>query len=132
MIIAFAGPITNLIIILIYLLFDVSTFGLSREMIIYSNMIIGLFNLLPLYPLDGGRIIKNILHITFGLKKAIIYTNKVSNAVMIILTAISSIAILYFQNIAILLIIIYLWYLIIKQNKRYATKMRIYKAIEST
>ncbi len=132
MIIAFAGPITNLIIILIYLLFDVSTFGLSREMIIYSNMIIGLFNLLPLYPLDGGRIIKNILHITFGLKKAIIYTNKVSNAVMIILTAISSIAILYFQNIAILLIVIYLWYLIIKQNKRYATKMRIYKAIEST
>lgn len=132
MIIAFAGPITNLIIILIYLLFDVSTFGLSREMIIYSNMIIGLFNLLPLYPLDGGRIIKNILHITFGLKKAIIYTNKASNAVMIILTGISSIAILYFQNIAILLIIIYLWYLIIKQNKRYATKMRIYKAIEST
>ena len=51
---------------------------------------------------------------------------------MIILTAISSIAILYFQNIAILLIVIYLWYLIIKQNKRYATKMRIYKAIEST
>ena len=83
------------------------------------NLLILMFNLLPIYPLDGGRIIKSIIHIFLGRKTAIIVTNKIENCLIIIITIIGSIAIFYFENISIFLIIIYLWLLVIQENKRY-------------
>lgn len=56
--------------------------------------------------------------------------NKLSNAIVIALTAISSITILYFKNIAILFIVIYLWYITIKENKKYNIKKGVYDAIQ--
>ena len=62
------GPITNLIVILITLHMNMNVFlGL---MVVYSNLLLMVFNLLPIYPLDGGRIIKGILHIYLGKIKA--------------------------------------------------------------
>ena len=55
------------------------------------------------------------------------YINKISNFYMIILTMIGSVAIYYFKNIAILIILGYLWYLVIKENKKILLKR---KAIE--
>ena len=78
-----------------------------------------IFNLIPIYPMDGGRILKEVLHIYLGLEKARKYTNKIANATVIILTAISSVAILYLKNIAIVIIIGYMWYLVVMENKRY-------------
>lgn len=131
LIIALAGPITNLIIVFISVIFELEPFGISNNMIIYSNILIIVFNLLPIYPLDGGRIIKNVLHIIYGLKKSYTYTNKISNATIIILTAIASIAILYLKNISILVILVYLWWIAILENKRYKNKMKIYELIEN-
>ncbi len=131
LIIALAGPVTNLLIILAFIMFNFEPFGISKELIVYSNILIAIFNLIPIYPLDGGRIIKNILHIFYGLKKAYIYTNKISNIVVIILTAISSIAILYFKNISILIILAYLWWIVILENKKHKSKMRIYRLMEN-
>lgn len=48
------------------------------------------------------------------------------------LTFAGSIAIYYFKNIAILLMLAYLWILIIKENKRYALKERVEKIIRQT
>ena len=48
---------------------------------------------------------------------------------MISITAISSIAILYLKNIAIVLIIIYLWCITIKENNKYSRKMHLYNLI---
>lgn len=126
-IVAAAGPITNFIILLI-------TCNLKIEIvkciiIIYTNFLIMIFNLLPIYPLDGGRILKGILHIYFGKRNAEKYINNISKITIIIITAISSILILYIQNISIFLIDMYLWYLVIKEDLKYKKREEIYKKI---
>jgi len=127
LIIAAAGPITNLIITIIFLLFDITFLGIERQLVVYSNILIGIFNLIPIYPLDGGRIVKNILHIIVGLQKSYEYTNQISKITICLLTAICSIAILYIRNIAILIILAYLWYLVITENKKYEKKKQLYE-----
>ena len=117
---------------IIYLLFDITFFGIERELVIYSNILIGIFNLIPIYPLDGGRILKNILHIIFGLKKSYDYTNQISKITICMLTVISSIAILYLKNIAILIILAYLWYLVLTEDKKYEKKKQLYANVVNT
>lgn len=131
MIIAMSGPFVNLIFILIFMTFSISFLGMKTELIVYANIIIGIFNLIPIYPLDGGRIAKNILNIIYGRKEAYEYTNLISNITLSIMTAISSIAILYYKNIAILLIIGYLWILVIRENKKYQSKKQLYLEISN-
>lgn len=114
--VSLAGPIFSLILAIIYTYFE--PIFISRQEAIYSNIVILIFNLIPLYPLDGGRIIKGILHIKFGSKLSKIVINKISNITMIILTIVSSVAIFYFKNIAIFLICIFLWIITLQENKR--------------
>ena len=126
-IVELAGPITNFIIILIASNLKINL--IKSLLIIYTNFLIMIFNLLPIYPLDGGRILKGILHIIFGKRKSEKYTNIISNIAVIIITSISSILILYVHNIAILLIDIYLWYLVLKENSIYKKREEIYKKL---
>ena len=128
--IAIAGPLVNIIIIFIMLLINGKIDEQTRILCIYSNFLIAIFNLIPIYPLDGGRILKGIISLRLGHLESIKITNEISNICIIVLTAISSIAIYYYKNIAILFIITYLWTLIIIQNKRYNIKMNIYKFLE--
>lgn len=132
MIIALAGPITNFLIVGICLILRKYINPFYCNEIIYANILIAIFNLLPIYPLDGGRCIKSLIHIFRGNKQAIEYTNHISNICVILITMLSSIGIYYYKNIAILLILIYLWTLVIIENKRYNTKKRIYKIIENS
>lgn len=129
-IIAASGPITNLIFIAFFSFVNFKFLNIDRELIIYSNILIAIFNLIPIYPLDGGRIIKGILHILYGREESYEYINKISNICISLLTAVSSIAILYWKNIAILLILGYLWYLVIVENKKYKNKKEIYNRFE--
>ena len=115
--IAAAGPFTNLIMLLIVLNTNINLKIVSNEVIAYANILIMLFNLLPIYPLDGGRILKALLHIFEGSIKSKIYIRKISKAVIILLTMISSIGLLYLKNIAIFFVVIYLWIIVIKENK---------------
>lgn len=126
-IVALAGPITNFIIILIT---SNLKLDLIRSMlIIYTNFLIMIFNLLPIYPLDGGRVLKGILHIILGKRKSEKYIKNISKITVIVITAISSILILYIQNISICLIDMYLWYLVIKEDFKYKKREEIYKKI---
>lgn len=129
MLIASAGPVTNFIIMIITIFIDLPINQLTREIIIYSNILIIAFNLLPIYPLDGGRIIKGIVYIFKGRELADSLSNKIANIGAILLTFAGSIAIYYFKNIAILLMLIYLWGLVIKENKKYALKEKVKKII---
>ena len=64
-IIAAAGPLTNIIIALLLALLmrliGSSLLAVFAEFLIYINLALALFNLLPVYPLDGGKIMKAIL-----------------------------------------------------------------------
>ena len=86
--------------------------------------------MIPMYPLDGGRILKSLLKLKYDTYFTDMIINKISNIILIIITAISSILILYFQNIAILLIDIYLWVIIINENKKYNIKKKLYDIIQ--
>lgn len=119
-----AGPMANFIIIIVAYLFKL------QDIIIFSNLIILIINMIPIYPLDGGRVLKNILKLLLGNKKAIQYTNTISNIIVIMLTIIASIGIYYYKNIAVLFAIIFIWALIIKENRRFNTYNKIYKAID--
>ena len=102
LIIAMAGPITNLIIALI------GIYNTWNEDVIYANMLIGLFNLIPLYPLDGGRIFKCIIEQISNKHDAEKITYKLSNTLIIIFTIICFIGLVLIQNIGLILILIYL------------------------
>ena len=129
--ISLAGPVTNLICILVIYLNKNNLNLYQYQNCIYANILIILFNLFPIYPLDGGRIMQGLIHITLGLRKSYSYTKTITNINVIILTAISSILILYYKNIAILLVIMYLWTLVYKCNKEYSLKERLYTKMET-
>lgn len=125
--VALAGPLTNFIIIIIASNINIDLF--KALIIIYTNFLIMIFNLLPIYPLDGGRILKGILHINFGIKKSEFYTNIISKITVAIITILSSVLILYIHNIAIALIDMYLWYLVIKEDIIYKKREKILENI---
>lgn len=59
--VAAAGPLSNfgtaLVVALIIRLIPVSTFSSILSLIVYANILLGLFNLIPIPPLDGSKII---------------------------------------------------------------------------
>lgn len=134
-IIALAGPLTNFIIATIMIAIAQINIDLQYtymfSLIVYSNLLIAMFNLIPIYPMDGGRVVKEILSIIFGKKKAYKITYMISKTVLILLTAVASIAILYIHNIAILIIIAYLWYLEIAEIRKYNRRKNIEKLLRS-
>lgn len=127
-IVALAGPITNVIIMIIVSQMNMNV--VSTLMILYANLLLILFNLLPIYPLDGGRVIKGILHICLGKVKSEKYTNHISFVTLLIVTFISSIVIYQAENIAIFLIVLVLWGIFIREDRIYARKSKIYKLLE--
>lgn len=112
--VALAGPITSLALGIICT--NINLFFVSKQELVYSNLLIGIFNLIPIYPLDGGRIIKGILHIKIGKIKSQVYTERISNITIIILTVISSIMVYYYKNLAIFLICIFLWWVTLQEK----------------
>ena len=116
--IAVAGPFTNVMMLLLVLNTKIDLKIVSNEILAYANIVIILFNMLPIYPLDGGRILKEFIHIFEGSIKSKIYIRKISKAIMILITMIGSIAIIYLRNVAIFFIIVYLCIIVIKDSRK--------------
>ncbi|QEK12297.1 hypothetical protein FQB35_07855 [Crassaminicella thermophila] len=118
--IAISGPILNLIMVFLgYYILNI--FQLSNEkflFFIYSNLSIGIFNLLPILPLDGGRIGRAYLAYFIGFKKSTKFVVILSKVISCVLFLYGCYAVKYNKfNIYILLLAIFLYIAAHKEYK---------------
>lgn len=112
-----SGPIINLIIAFVF--FRCVNITYWSTLAIYTNLAICFFNLIPILPLDGGKIVKEVLKVVVGAEKSNKYIFVLSKLFLIIITFIYSIVIIKVKNIYILLLIIYMWYIFYMEEKKY-------------
>lgn len=125
-----AGPILNLIFVLFFYFYEMEN-ELALKLI-YTNIILCIFNMFPILPLDGGKILQEILKKFLGNVNSNIVMNMVTKFFLIMISFIYGIAIIKIKNIAILFLIIYLWYLYSIEEKKLNTLKRVYELIEKS
>jgi stage IV sporulation protein FB len=81
--VAAAGPTGNFLLVGLFTLIANSSIELAEHLRVWitANLAIGIFNLLPCYPLDGGRMVRAVLTPIVGIKRA---TNMCTTAGIII------------------------------------------------
>lgn len=121
----FIGPLTNLIFALLFA--KVNFFEEYREKIIYINLALSSFNLIPIIPLDGGKILLEILKIFVEANVANKCVLFFSKFFLICITLIYSILVLRIKSIFILFLLCYLWILYIKEEK----KLELYERLRT-
>ena len=94
-----AGPLINIIALVIAII-------IKQEEIAYINLLLAIVNLLPIYPLDGGQILRTLLRKRFTYKETINFIESISQYTLIILTAIASCYLLIGKNIGIFIAIV--------------------------
>ncbi|WP_159065785.1 M50 family metallopeptidase [Gorillibacterium timonense] len=82
LIVAIAGPLQNAIMIAFALLCSRMGFGESGwwDYFLRANLLIGLFNLLPIHPLDGGRVLFVALGRLFTYHRSLVLGTRISLA----------------------------------------------------
>lgn len=121
-----AGPLCNLILAVIFY------FAKMNIELVQINFILGVLNMLPIIPLDGGRILKEILKKFLGHKKASIFMIEFTKFSLIIISLMYSVAILKLKNFAILFLILYMWWLYSVEDRKIQTLKRVYGIIEKS
>ena len=123
-----AGPIVNVLLAIIIYFLNMDT--VLKLECVYINIILILVNFFPIYPLDGGRILKSILCIFCGLKKSYMITEKISLIMTILILFASSILVLKIHNIGFVIMVLYLVYVKIKETRIIEKKLEVYKLLE--
>ena len=123
------GPLVNIFIG--YWCNKYMTYSEEKTLIVYTNFALGFFNLLPILPLDGGKILKEILKVILGFEKSDKIVIFISKTILIFATLIYSVLIIKIKNIMILFLLIYLWYLYAVEEKKYVLYLKTKNAIKN-
>lgn len=120
-IIYIAGPLINFILAIVFFF---------KMDLLYVNVLLAIINLIPIYPLDGGRILKSMLCIFGGRKKAYRITETVSTISLSLLLFGCGLAVLYVHNWGLVFIMGYLCYVKIQASLYMKRRMKLYDLIK--
>ena len=117
------GPLANFLVatIICYVNIDYDL----KILIFYMNLFLGIINLFPILPLDGGNILKLILEQKLGFEKSTRVCLILSKILLIIITLLYSLTIFFIKNIWIFVSLIYLWFIYIKEENKFELYMKI-------
>ena len=87
---------------------------------------LGIFNLFPIIPLDGGNILISVLEPKFQTRKSLEISIIVGKVILIVLSMMYAIFILVLKNLWILITLIYLWYLFLREERALKKYLAIY------
>lgn len=118
-----SGPAFNFILAI--LIYNLEKFYEISFYMFYTNLLIGIVNLLPILPLDGGNILNCILENKFNFYisgKVSLFIGKI---ILIFISLIYCFAIFYLKNMWIFCGIIYLWILFFKEERNFELYLKI-------
>lgn len=91
LIISLSGPLMNLILAVFFYLLSLRYQSNFNTLFFEGNLAVGIFNLIPAFPLDGGRILRDVASMRYIFRKA----NKISIITSIILGIILMLLFIY-------------------------------------
>jgi stage IV sporulation protein FB len=100
------GPVGNFIAAAIFSL--LKEYGEVFQELVKANIFIGLFNLIPLYPMDGGNILLIILYNCIGSNNAVRIMVRVGSGLRIFMGLLGLYALLVYRNPSLLIAILFL------------------------
>lgn len=118
-IISISAPAVNIIVALILFLLGQYYNNYYLNIFFRDNLLIGMFNLIPALPLDGGRILRNSIHSRILYKKADLITVKIGIAIGMGMIAYFFFLVFYKKvNLNILIIALFIIISSIKEKER--------------
>jgi Zn-dependent protease len=108
--IALAGPAASLALaglswLVIALVSPSGILGSALDTLLWANAMLGLFNLLPAFPMDGGRVLRGLLHDRIGIERATRIAAAIGRGAAIVMALVG----IFTQTWSLLVIAVFVW-----------------------